>query len=111
MITGKLEYYGVEFPDAVGVCTSVQSMAQNGLATEWQGYIEVFANGDAFGVSRPLMSYPLLGWVDNDRPPIVALEALAIDLFFPGWKVANTPLTGAASLDTGHQALDRPVPE
>lgn len=106
MITGKLEYYGVEFPDAVGVCTSVQSMAQNGLATEWQGYIEIFANGDALGVSRPLMSYPLLGWVDNDRPPIVALEALAIDLFFPGWKTANTPLVRGEAIDRDRSALD-----
>ncbi|BFO11938.1 hypothetical protein FS595_19705 [Serratia rubidaea] len=106
MITGKLEYYGVVFPDAVGVCTEVQSMAQNGAATEWQANIEIFANGDALGIGRPLLSYPLLGWVDNDKSPIKELEALAIDLFFPGWKFANTPLTTPGNPADDHQALD-----
>ncbi|AGB84052.1 hypothetical protein D781_3858 [Serratia sp. FGI94] len=104
MITGKLEYYGVEFPAAVGICTSVQSTAQNGAATEWQGCIDIFANVTTLGIGNPLLSYPLLGWVDNDNAPIAALEALAIDLFFPGWSIDNTPMT--PTQDTDRSALE-----
>lgn len=106
MITGKLEYYDVVFPHAVGVCVSLQSTMQNGVATEWQAYMEIYANGDALGIGRPLLSYPLLGWVDNDKAPILALEALAIDLFLPGWTVADTPMTPSGNLRADHQALD-----
>ncbi|CAI1736974.1 hypothetical protein [Serratia ficaria] len=109
MITGKLEYYGVEFPTAVGLCTSIQSTAQNGAATEWQGSIDIFANVTTLGIGNPLLSYPLLGWVDNDNAPIAALEALAIDLFFPGWTIVNAPMMPIQ--DTDRSALDVSVRE
>ncbi|HDX8784399.1 TPA: hypothetical protein RQO42_003759 [Klebsiella michiganensis] len=91
MIIGKLDYHGIEMPNAVGVCATVQSTAQNGTATEWQGRIEIFPTEDSLGVGNPLVSYPLLGWVDNDKAPIKMLEALAIELFFPDWTLADTP--------------------
>jgi hypothetical protein len=104
MITGKLKYYDIEFPAAVGICTSVQSTAQNGVATEWQGCIDVFANVTTLGIGNSLLSYPLLGWVDNDKAPIPALEALAIDLFFPDWAIGDAPMV--ALQNTDRSALD-----
>ncbi|RLM05032.1 hypothetical protein BIY27_21570 [Gibbsiella quercinecans] len=106
MITGKLDYHGIEIPNAVGVCATVQSTAQNGMATEWQGRIEIFPTEDSLGVGSPLVSYPLLGWVDNDKAPISTLEALAIELFFPTWTMKES-----ATTETEAQPSDRSLLE